>query len=155
MTIDSRRIVGSYAEPNCLITRTTGRENLGGAASTIYGRIRFFQQSIARAVHFLVNVADAASSAYTVYYSPNSDPSGASDVALGSAWTVGTGAAGTTKTIYLGNLTASGALTVDADGFPQFAPGDALYVKSGSSNGANGRVDIGVEWQFQSTAMLN
>lgn len=155
MAFTTKRIAGSYAEPDCRITRTSTRLGLGGAATTEYGRERFFQESIVKAIHCVVIVADASSSAYQAYYSPNSDPDGSSDVAIGDVWTVTNSAAGTTKTIDLSDLTATGLLTVDDNGFPQFAPGDSIYIKTNGSNGSSGRIDIGYEWQFQPTAMLN
>lgn len=148
-------ITHNYDHATNTAIRDVTKHDVGGAATTAYGKHRFFHKSIVRSVYGYVNVADASSSTWQAYYSPGSDPSGASDVALSSAWAVGTGAAGTTKTIALSGLTASGALAVDANGYPVFNPGDAIYVKTGASNGANGRVDFNYEYQWEPSAAHN
>jgi hypothetical protein len=137
-----------YDHPAYITPRTTNRNALGGAANTIYGRERLFHQARVLGIYAYVTAADAAGAAWQAYYSPGATPDGSADVAIGAAWTVGTGAAGTMKTIALADLTASGALAVDKHGYPLFAPGDSIYLKSGGSNGANGRIDICYEWQI-------
>lgn len=145
----------AYDHPNITVTRYSNKSSLGGAATTKYGTERFWTKAVVKAVHAVVTVADAANSAWTVYYSPVDTPDGSADVALGTAWTVSNSAAGTEKTILLNGLTASGALKVDSQGFPIFEPGDALYLKSGASNGANGRIDVGIEWKLHPEAKHN
>lgn len=148
-------ITHNYDHPSLTGVRSDGFHDLGGAATTVYGKKRFWHKSIVRAVYAFVNVADAASSTWQAYYRPAASPDGSADVALGSAWAVGTSAAGTTTTIALNGLTASGALAVDSQGHPVFNPGDAIILKTGSSNGADGRIDAGYEYQWSPGAGHN
>lgn len=157
----SQPIPKEYDHPAKTVIRTSVKSGLGGAASTVYGRERFFHHSIVRAVYGYVTVADTnaaeggVNSTWQAYYSPGATPDGSADVAIGAAWSVGTGAAGTTVTISLKNLTASGALTVDGKGYPVFAPGDSIYFKSGPGNEATGRIDLGYEFQWTKDAGHN
>ena len=151
----SGSIIKNYDHPNFTVVRCESKHDLGGAATTAYGKHRFWHKAIGMAVYFHANIADASSSAWQAYYSPVSDPTGSGDVALGSAWAVSNGAAGTTKTLVLSGLTASGALAVDAAGRPIFNPGDYIYVKTNGSNGASGRIDVGYEYHIATDAVHN
>lgn len=151
----SASIIHNYDHPNFTVVRCESRHDLGGAAATAYGKHRFWHKAIGLAVYFYANIADASGSAWQVYYSPVSDATGGSDVALGSAWAVSNGAAGTTYTLVLNGLTATGVLTVDAAGRPIFNPGDKIYVKTNGSNGASGRIDVGYEYHIATDAVHN
>jgi hypothetical protein len=149
----SATITHNYDHPNTTVIRSESKHDLGGAATTAYGKHRFWHKAIGRAIYFHANIA--SSSAWQAYYSSVSDPDGSEDVALGAAWAVTNSAAGTTHTIALSGLTATGVLTVDADGRPIFNPGDTLYVKTNGSNGASGRIDVGYEYQVATDAVHN
>jgi hypothetical protein len=151
----SASIIHNYDHPNFTVVRCESRHDLGGAATTAYGKHRFWHKAIGLAVYFYANIADASGSAWQAYYRPVATPDGSADVALGSAWAVGTSAAGTTNTIVLSGLTDSGVLTVDAAGRPIFNPGDAIYVKTNGSNGASGRIDVGYEYHIATDAVHN
>jgi hypothetical protein len=137
-----------YDHPNSTVVRLAEKYGIGGAATTAFGAHRFWVKAFVKSIYAVVTVADAASSSWQAYYSPVGTPDGSADVAIGAAWAVSNGAAGTTKTIDLSGLTASGALAVDELGYPILNPGDMIYLKTGSSNGANGRIDVGYEYQW-------
>ena len=158
-----------YDHPQYAITRLEQVIGIGGAAITAYAGRRLWHETAIKKVFFYVTVADNASSQYQLYYRAAADAAGTYDQTVGPAVVVGNAAAGSMFTLDLSSLvtqtnptdqqtvSVSGTSTVYADlnGYLLAYTGDYIYLKSGGSNGASGRVDICYEEQWDFNAAFN
>lgn len=120
----------AYDHPAYLAVRGESAGEVGGAATTAYGKFASFTAQILRSVQVTVTTAGTASSACTIY---RIAAGGTTTTSIGS-YAMSTSAIGTTSNVLISN--GSLALT----------KGDVLYIASGAD--ATGKQAVAYELQL-------